>query len=658
MYDSKPVSETGRLLAAGCGALLAATGVQAQDQLPSEHDYYGQLPVVLTATRLEQNLADTPLPVTVIDREMIEASGARDIEEVLRLVPGMIVGHHDGHTGFATYHAIADRYARRMQILVDGRSVFTPTFGGVDWSSLPITIENIQRIEVVRSPNAATQGANSLLGTISIITRQPEDSPGTEISLAGGQNEIYKVQAHRAGSTDAFAYQINASSWGDAGFDQPAGYADDRDITVGNLQLEFRPDADTRLSLQAGAGRETALTSQPQDLITEPPHDEITRRQYQQLLYRRRYIDGSFEARLYHTAEDQQESFLSLPIPAYGGIRAYRDRSISSSRYDLEVSWNLQNSRTLRTVWGAAVRRDSVYSPSYFSTAEEIDYSRYRAFGQGEWHITPDWLLNAGLMFESSELSGDDLSPHLALNYFLDRQHSFRFGISSATRTPVLIETRANQRFAIGPDYNQEFATSGSLDAERIRAVDLGYIGQYLEGSLTLDARLFHDRIRDLITYYVRPYPGDAINGYAFDFRNRDRLEIDGFESQLQYRPGPSTRIVFNYAYVHLDSTDIDEQYSVSGPRHNASLLAMQDLGWQLRGSLGFYYLSDYDGIDTGTPIPVTRRVDLRLARPFRLGGVRGEAALTIQGALGGYTDFRRINEFDRQAYLKVRLWF
>ncbi|HET9679036.1 MAG TPA: TonB-dependent receptor plug domain-containing protein, partial [Gammaproteobacteria bacterium] len=235
-------------MAASSLGLAAPADSWSAEELPSEQAYFSDFPVVLSATRLTQNLTESPLPVSVIDRAMIEASGARDIEELFRLAPGMIVGYHDGHTGFATYHAIADRYARRMQILIDGRSVYTPTFGGVDWSSLPLAIENIQRIEIIRAPNAATHGANALLGTISIITRDPvkTEQAITNTTLAAGNNGIYKVFASHADTIDTVNYRLTASRWGDDGFEQPPGYADDRDITLFNVQVNWQATPVTR----------------------------------------------------------------------------------------------------------------------------------------------------------------------------------------------------------------------------------------------------------------------------------------------------------------------------------------------------------------------------------------------------------------------------
>ena len=109
--------------------------------------------------------------MTVIDREMIKASGFRTVPELMRLVPGMYVGFADANRPVVSLHGSADEYAHRMQILIDGRSVYLPPFGGVSWADLPLQIEDIERIEVVRGPSSASHGTNSFYGVINIITR-------------------------------------------------------------------------------------------------------------------------------------------------------------------------------------------------------------------------------------------------------------------------------------------------------------------------------------------------------------------------------------------------------------------------------------------------------------------------------------------------------
>ena len=140
-----------------------------------------ELPSVLTATRLKQAPAAVPGAMTVLDRELIRASGARDIAELMRLVPGMMVSYRQGNLATVNYHGSNSSEARRLQVLIDGRSVYRPGLATVDWFDLPLAIEDIERIEVFRGPNTVSYGANALLGVVNIISRKPQDSLGTRL---------------------------------------------------------------------------------------------------------------------------------------------------------------------------------------------------------------------------------------------------------------------------------------------------------------------------------------------------------------------------------------------------------------------------------------------------------------------------------------------
>jgi iron complex outermembrane receptor protein len=137
------------------------------------------LPQVLTATRLKQSAAAVPGSMTVIDSELIKASGARDISELLRLVPGMMVGYTTGNQAAVNYHGTSASDARRMQVLIDGRSVYRAGLATVDWSDIPVAMEDIERIEVFRGPNTVSYGANALMAVVNILTRSPANSHGS-----------------------------------------------------------------------------------------------------------------------------------------------------------------------------------------------------------------------------------------------------------------------------------------------------------------------------------------------------------------------------------------------------------------------------------------------------------------------------------------------
>ena len=132
-----------------------ASAVEPVNPPLSEQDYFSEVPMVLTVSRLVQPVSEAPAAVTVIDRDMIRTSGFRDLADVFRLVPGFYVGLFTGNEQLVS-GGLNNRFFGRVQVLLDGKSVYTPMFGLVPWSALPLALEDIERIEVSRGPNAAT----------------------------------------------------------------------------------------------------------------------------------------------------------------------------------------------------------------------------------------------------------------------------------------------------------------------------------------------------------------------------------------------------------------------------------------------------------------------------------------------------------------------
>ena len=212
-----------RSLAAGAALLMTALTAPALTLAPPE------LPTVLSATRLKQAPAEVPGSMTVLDRELIRASGARSIPELLRLVPGMHLGYRRGNQANLNYHGTNVTEARRLQVLVDGRSVYRSGLATVDWAELALAIEDIDRIEVFRGPNTAAYGANALMGVINIVTRLPLDDHGTTLSFTRGNRGVQDWYASHSSGDLTHNWRLSLSQQRDDGFDHDQDGRDYRD---------------------------------------------------------------------------------------------------------------------------------------------------------------------------------------------------------------------------------------------------------------------------------------------------------------------------------------------------------------------------------------------------------------------------------------------
>ncbi|MCQ4347359.1 TonB-dependent receptor [Pseudomonas stutzeri] len=231
--------------------MVLSLGLLSAGQTAAEDLFVGtvELPEVLTATRLQQAPAEVPGSISVIDRELIRASGARELTEVLRLVPGMLVVS-DGNLTTVNYHGSNAAQARRLQVLVDGRSVYQPGFARVDWSDIPVAIEDIERIEVFRGPNTVSYGANALMAVVNIITRAPRDSHGTRLTMTRGQRGIADWYASQGNGWEDGSLRLSLSGWHDDGFDRDRKGRPMRDERrLGRLNLRVQQDLDPHHSL-------------------------------------------------------------------------------------------------------------------------------------------------------------------------------------------------------------------------------------------------------------------------------------------------------------------------------------------------------------------------------------------------------------------------
>jgi iron complex outermembrane receptor protein len=665
-------------------SLHAAEGT-AKTEL-SEEDYLGNMPTVLTVSRLSQPLDESPSAVTVIDRETIQASGVADLTDIFRLIPGMYVGHNAGyfHTVNPTvsYHGLADAYSRRMQVLVDGRSVYAPMHGGVQWSDIPLAIEDIARIEVTRGPNSASHGANAFLGVINIITQHSSETLGNTAVLTRGGDRKGITYRHGGKSGD-LQYRITASLKDDEGTQQRE---DEKRIGMLNIRADYRLNDRDELEFQFGFNggdrREGLLEEDPFVFL---PRTKEVYSHFEQFNWRRTLgPDSEFKLQAYHSRDLSDDHVISADLtPIFGGIllnpRLSFDHDVMTERYDLEAQHTFAPTASTRLVWGGSVRLDRARSKLFLGTDDTESFRLSRLFGHLEWVPHPRLILNGGAMLEHNSLTGADLTPRASVNFKLAPGHTLRAGISTATRTPTLLEEKFNMRILIPTTipgttlFEQQFLDPGGLSPERITSRELGYQGNF--GPLSLDGRLFHDQIRDLVSQFkIEPFPFPAglvpIEPDTIGYRNSSDLTIHGFEAQAQLRLGSHTRVIGNYSHIRINP-DMDAHFTGSGearrfaelaeamPINSFSLLAWHRFGQGWMGTIGYYQSGEAEMPGDGNHVEFSRHWDARIARTFNLGKVRSELSVTSQNVFDqDYQEFARYNTLGRRTYLQYRMDF
>jgi iron complex outermembrane receptor protein len=385
--------------------LFAANGASALDEpasdgFSSEQAYLLDLPVILSASRLSQPLSESPNAMTVIDRQMIKATGFRSIADLFRLVPGMYVSNSNANMPIVSLNGVTDQYSRRMQVLIDGRSVYLPPFGGVAWQELPVLIDDIERIEVVRGPAAASYGSNSFYGVINIITRDGFTKNFKTISATKGEMGISEVSARLGKAGENFDYHFSFGYRSDDG-NNPGRVNDSSTDRLLNLRSNYRADDSNSFELKLGLGDRSngqGTAGRFQDAF----RDVSVTNDFQQLDWLHTW-NGKDESKLTlsRTSRHYKDPAICVAnqtcIDTFGAS-GFGTEIANSQRQDIELQNTSQLGANNRAVWGAGLRTDYAYQPLIFKTPLTLHQSRI--FVHDEWRVTESVLVNAGAMYE------------------------------------------------------------------------------------------------------------------------------------------------------------------------------------------------------------------------------------------------------------------
>ncbi len=587
---------------------LAVSG--AEQALPlgfasTEEDFLAEVPLVLTATRLRQPLSEAPVSMTVIDSEMIRASGLQNLAELLRLVPGFQVAQGNGNYFVPTYHGLVDDWPRRMQVQVDGRSVYLPVLSTVDWSYLGITLDDVERIEVIRGSNTPVYGSNAFLGVVNIITRQPFETRGwyaraTVGALYAGrlrkalENSDGRALGEALDSREAvLRYASDLSGWDyqatfnyrtDDGF---ARVDDSRKVSAASFRAVRNLSASERLDLELGYSTGPAGTGVYDGDIDffNKPRDKQTTVDFQSLQWTRAWsANNELSLRAYHNGYRQYDSYslgrissvftdLGSPVtpsqvPAIMQGRPdqdflYGEYDARAHRFDIELQHVMQLLPDTRLIWGAGARLDRLRSRWSLARDGYVEDKSQRLFFNVQWQALDALLLSVGTMAEHNQIIGTHQSPRFALNYLLDELRTVRFSATRSIRSPSLLEANVKRGvfFEDGSLATVLRTRAEDLREEELTSFEIGYIERLPRWYIEWDAKLFHEKITGAIfdstdENYPQPrvmtggqpiaYEGDS----PFIYLNGVDSDVSGLELQFSFRPRHGSLLRANYAYA------------------------------------------------------------------------------------------------------------
>ena len=544
---------------------------------------------VTSAARREQTLLSAPAAIYVISRQQLERKGITSVPEALRGVPGIQVAALDGNKWIVSSRGFSGRYANKLLVQIDGRSVYTPSYSGVYWDMQDLMIENIDRIEVIRGPGATLWGANAVNGIINIITKNAADTQGWLIK-AGAGNQTEGLLGARYGA------QLSENRYSRVYLKGQASDSNKR-LASGESANDSWSSLSTGFRIDSTRGTENNWTLQG-DLYRSDLNQTLNTVWLP--------MPATVATDVEDKADIQGANLLGRWVNHADGntistLQAYWDYAKRDELYieqqhntfDLDFQQQLNLNEKHQLVWGLGYRHlESDYTNSFAVRVDDQSRDLFSGFIQDEIAISPDELtLTLGSKLEHNDFTGWEVQPSARIMWFAQPGHTLWGSISRAVRTPSAIEDSGqvvSGLIAPPPLFTPTFLYlqgSSSLKSESLIAYELGY---RFHGSnyFSLDSTLFYNDYDDVVSYETSVPDinvDNKLDGYTY-----------GLELSASWQVNSNWNLSSNYSYLRSnfkaasDSTDITSAAIIenASPEHmfsvHSSLDVSEDIAWDL----------------------------------------------------------------------------
>jgi iron complex outermembrane receptor protein len=556
--------------------------------------------------------------VYVITADDIGRSGAKSLPEALRLAPNLQVAR-TGASGYAiTARGFNSVFANKLLVLIDGRSIYTPTFSGVFWDAQSVMLEDIDRIEVISGPGGVLWGANAFNGVINVISKAASATPGG-LATAGYGTTEWRAEARYGGKN---LYRVYGQAIGLDDTEAPDGTTNDDGME--RIQAGFRSDWEKgRDAFTLQGDLYAAVTDQ------EPDDQELSGANVL-MRWTRDLGEGS-----------------ALRVQAYYDYTSRQQQTLDT--FDVEFGQSLRPHGPHTLLWGGGARyaRDRIdNSPALAFLPPDKSLFNWNLFVQDVVALESDLDMTFGLRVDRNTYTGVEFLPSVRIGWRPENGSLLWAAASRAVRTPSRFDTELFLPglppflLAGGPDFQSELAN----------VLEVGYRDQPFE-RWSWAATLFYNRLDRQRS--IAPGPDGAV--VANDLEGHS----EGVEAWGACRIFDFWRIWAGYTYLHKElhvvpgAIDLQPPSNVGGdPRQWAKFRSAWDIGKAVQLDLMLRY---YDEIEA-LAVPAYAAVDLFLQ--WRVNG-RLDLSLLVQNLFDeGHVEWSPGAEFERAVYLKALVRF
>jgi iron complex outermembrane receptor protein len=565
--------------------------------------------IVTSASKKVESLAHAPAAIFVITGDDIRRGGFSSVPDALRMVPGLYVAQQSAHVWVVAARGFSSAFNNKMLVLIDGRLVYSPTFGGLWWDVQDPVLEDIDRIEVIGGPGGTLWGANAVNGVINIITKQAAKTQGALVATSAGVNEGYAARTRYGGKLgENFAYRIYGSSndWLPTVNASGARNYDEWSISQGGARVDWNTSQKDSVTFD-GQG----YSGRVRDVVQVFSPASATAAQ----------MDSSGVVHGGHALGRWKHAFNDRYLMDVLGYCDWSDRNnvlFAESRNLCDIEFQSYYSFTDRQslTWGGSVMTtgenwNGTFTMGIVPAKQRV--TTYGGFLQYDIALVPDkFRLIAGSKFEHNGYTGFEFQPQVRAVWTPGKQYTFWAAFSRAVRTPTRIENGLQYRVAqinSAPPPPTFLVYSGdpSVKSETLSASEFGYRYSRKE-KFSLDATIYYNDYEHLIgltapeAAVIHPSPF-YVNVPEY-FVNVGGGQTHGLEVLLKY--SPVRRWTLSTGITELRGTSAasaSHPAVATSAKQQVNILSKLDLTRNINLDAAYYY---YDAIPNALP-PVNR---------------------------------------------------
>ncbi len=567
-----------------------------------------------TSSKREEELFSTPLSISIVTAEQIQQSGITTLAEAMKLVPGVIVreqtnGQFDVHIrgleNLVNGGTLTSLNNSKTLIMIDNRIVFDYFNGGLYWDTLPVSIEDVERIEVVRGAVSSLYGANAVTGVIHIFTKRAKDDASIKTSLIAGSKDSQIIQLAAEKKSRLVDIRFSAlSEQRDRYKDNYYSFSEDQYLpsdqvvitSAESLQYNTEQAVEKQLLM-------LTLNNDPYELFNYDFTLFHQKSEVQKVHINSRDIpftnnlsntDGfnlklnydSFSSRLSHHFGKQETD--GFPDFTY-------DTEISQASFSYQIKfpqWLIQPGVDWYKV---------KYDGLFIGGKREILEANYML--RMEYNPIRRWRFISALSYSDFNAPEDnELNYQFMTTYQLSFDSIIRASVQSSSSSPIMVKQYIDVEFTFPNDPSQRIDVKGDVDGSltRMTTYELGFRHQ-IDFNDFVEIEFFHNKMEDFTNYIIQPpviVDGQTITARTVQDMPQQAIQ-DGMTINWLYETAVwkintfltwQNTEVNNQTATLFQGAETFDEYSTSTPKYVAGINA----NWTFSQRINFNILSNY----------------------------------------------------------------